>query len=240
MRVSVDALEFVRRVHVSRPEPPSRLHRSPGFRSVMGEAHDARAFRPSRAEDSCHTGAQVEACQLGAELHGPWLRRSPGELHALPSSCDNARVCRLRSLIIAWVLGGSTVLMLTSTSALASTSGAQLWTALGGNVTCGIAIHPPNTPPMQLLCSARPVPAPKAMSVGDPGFVFLGSVGRPSLARLSQDSFVGSHPVALRGGSKWGGIGPISVTCTISRRAVRCTNRSRHGFVITRNSYRAF
>jgi hypothetical protein len=123
--------------------------------------------------------------------------------------------------------------------ALASTS-AQLWTALGGNITCGIAIHPPNTPPIQLLCSARPVPAPKAMGVGDPGFVFLESVGHPSLARLSQDSFVGTHPVALRSGSKWGGIGPISVTCTISARAVRCANRSHHGFTITRSSYRAF
>ncbi len=94
---------------------------------------------------------------------------------------------------------------------------------------------------MQLLCSARSVPAPKAgVGFGDPGFVFLGSVGRPSLARLSQDSFVGTHQVALRSGRKWGGIGPIEVTCTISARAVRCVNRARHGFTITRSSYRAF
>jgi hypothetical protein len=123
--------------------------------------------------------------------------------------------------------------------ALGSTSGAELWTALGGNVTCGIAIHPPNTPPIQVLCSAHPVPAPKAAGVGDPGFVFLGSVGRPTVARLSQDSFVGTNPVALRGGRTWRA-GPISVRCTISPRAVRCANRTHHGFTITKSSYRAF
>ena len=124
-------------------------------------------------------------------------------------------------------------------AALASTSGAQLWTALGGKVICGVAIHPPNTPPTQLLCSAKPVPPPKSGGVGDPGFVFLGSIGHPSLARLSQDSFVGTNPVALRSGRKWA-IGPISVTCTISATAVRCTNRSHHGFTITNSTYRAF
>jgi hypothetical protein len=128
-----------------------------------------------------------------------------------------------------------------SAPALGSTSTAQLWTALGRNVTCGIAIHPVNTPPMQLLCSARSVPAPKTnQGFGDPGFVFLGSTGRPSLARLSQDSFVGTHPVALGSGQRWGGIGPIKVTCTIGASAVRCVNRAHHGFTITRSSYRAF
>jgi hypothetical protein len=129
--------------------------------------------------------------------------------------------------------------MAVSAPALGSTSDAELWTALGRNVTCGIAIHPPNTPPIQVLCSARPVPAPKANGVGDPGFVFLGSVGRPTVARLSQDSFVGTSPVTLRGRRKWR-TGPISVTCTISARAVRCANRTDHGFTITKSSYRAF
>ena len=58
-------------------------------------------------------------------------------------------------------------------------------------------------------------------------------------ARLSQDSFVGSHAVKLRSGSKWE-VGPIDVKCTISARAVRCVNRSHHGFTITKSSYRAF
>jgi hypothetical protein len=142
------------------------------------------------------------------------------------------------SMILACVFCLSAI---ASAPVLASTaSSAQLWTALGGSVTCGIAIHPVNTPPMQLLCSARSVPAPKAGGFGDPGFVFLGSVGRPSLARLSQDSFVGTHQKALGSGRKWGGIGPIEVTCTIGANAVRCVNRVRHGFTITRSSYRAF
>lgn len=125
------------------------------------------------------------------------------------------------------------------TPALASTSSAQLWTALGARVTCGVAIHPPNSPPMQLLCSARPVPAPKGKGVGDPGFVFLGSTGRPYVARLSQDSFVGTKAIALGNGRSWE-IGPISVTCRISAHAVRCENRAHHGFSITAGSYRAF
>ncbi len=135
-----------------------------------------------------------------------------------------------------WTLwsGASTIC-----SGLASTSSAQLWTALGGKVTCGVAIHPVNSPPMQLLCSAKPVPAPKTNGVGDPGFVFLGSTGHSLLARLSQDSFVGTKPVALSQGRQWG-IGPISVTCTIGSRAVSCANRSHHGFTITKSSYRAF
>ncbi len=92
---------------------------------------------------------------------------------------------------------------------------------------------------MQLLCSGKHVPAPKTKSFGDPGFVFLGSTGHPSLARLSQDTFVGTRPVALSQGHSWS-VGPISVTCTISSGAVRCANRSHHGFRITKSSYRAF
>ena len=123
--------------------------------------------------------------------------------------------------------------------AIASPSSAQLWTALHGNVVCGVAIHPENSPPMQLLCSATSVPPPKTKGFGDPGFVFLGSTGRPSLARLSQDSFVGTKAVALKTGREWK-IGPISVTCTVSATAVRCINRSHHGFRITKHSYSAF
>ena len=141
---------------------------------------------------------------------------------------------RLRSVLILCALA------LAAAPALASTSGAQLWTALGGNVACGIAIHPPNTPPMRLLCSARAVPAPTAKGgFGDPGFVFLGSTGHPLRSRLSQDSFVGTRAVALHSGSTWS-VGPIGVTCTVSASAVRCENRSHHGFTITAKSYRAF
>jgi len=51
-------------------------------------------------------------------------------------------------------------------TALASTSSAQLWTALERKITCGVAIHQANSPPMQLLCSAKPVPAPKGKGIG--------------------------------------------------------------------------
>ena len=149
-----------------------------------------------------------------------------------PLSCDDVRMRRLWLFVLACALA-------LSAPALASASDAQLWTALDGNVTCGIAIHPVNSPPMQLLCSARSVPAPKTKGFGDPGFVFLGSTGGPLLARLSQDSFVGTNPVVLKAGSKWS-VGPISVKCTISVKAIRCEDRSRHGFTITKSSYHSF
>jgi hypothetical protein len=126
-----------------------------------------------------------------------------------------------------------------ATPALGSASHAPLWTALGGDITCGVAIHAPGSPASQVLCSAKPVPAPKAKGIGDPGFVFLASTGHPLLARLSQDSFVGSSPVALENGSTWTS-SPIRVTCSISASAVRCTNHAHHGFTITKSSYRAF
>ncbi len=149
---------------------------------------------------------------------------------------QSAMMQAVRKLISSLVVP---VLVLTA-PAFASGSSAQLWSALGGNVVCGIAIHPPNSPPMQLLCSARAVPPPpKGQGIGDPGFVFLGSTGHPKRARLSQDSFVGSHVVKLKSGSKWK-VGPIAVTCTIGAKAVRCVNRSHHGFRITKSSYRAF
>jgi hypothetical protein len=145
-----------------------------------------------------------------------------------------------RSPLAAAVLAATLAcLLVPSAPALAATSSAQLWSALGGSVDCGVAIHPPNSPPMQLLCSSRSVPAPKTKGIGDPGFVFLGSTGRPSLARLSQDSFVGTNAVPLKTGRRWG-IGPISVACTITAHTVRCVNRSGHGFTITRRAYRPF
>ena len=66
-------------------------------------------------------------------------------------------MARLRVLLIVCLLG-------LAAPAFASTSGARLWTALGGRVTCGIAIHPPNTPPIRLLCSAKAVPPPEALA----------------------------------------------------------------------------
>ena len=126
-----------------------------------------------------------------------------------------------------------------ATPALGTSGNGTLWTALGGKVTCGVAIHAASSPASQLLCSARPVPAPKAAGIGDPGFVFLGSAGSPLLARLSQNSFVGTRPVALGTGSTWSSTS-IRLTCAISASAVRCTNHSHHGFSITKSSYRAF
>jgi hypothetical protein len=120
-----------------------------------------------------------------------------------------------------------------------STSSAQLWTAFGGQMACGVAIHPVNSPPMQILCSSPLIPPPLTRGFGDPGFVFLGSTGKPQLTRTSQDTYAGTHAVALKTGTSWS-VGPISVTCTISATAMRCTNRSHHGFTITKTAYHAF
>ncbi len=139
---------------------------------------------------------------------------------------------------VAAVVAAVLLALLMAPAAPAAESGAQLWSALGGNVVCGIAIHPVNSPPMELLCSSPAVPTPKT-GEGDGGNVFLGSDGRPSLRRLSQDSFVGTHQVKLSPGTTWS-VGPIFVHCRVGAGRVRCENRAHHGFMITRHSYRAF
>ena len=132
----------------------------------------------------------------------------------------------------------ASVFLVAAAPALATTSHAKLWRALGGNVNCGVAIHVPGKPATEVLCSASAVPAPKqGVGFGDPGFVFLGAHGRPILARLSQDSFEGSSSVTLTSGHTWSELG---VTCRISATTVRCANRSAHGFTIGKSSYRAF
>jgi len=139
---------------------------------------------------------------------------------------------RLRPLILAGVLFSA------ATPAFAATSHVKAWTALGKDLYCGVAIHPPDKPPTQVLCSGSAIPAPPhGVGFGDPGFVFLTTHGRPTLARLSQDTFEGSSPVALTSGRTWSELG---ITCTISTTTVRCVNRSAHGFTIGAHSYKAF
>jgi hypothetical protein len=143
---------------------------------------------------------------------------------------------RLRVLLI--LIASALVL---PACAAASTSSVQLWTALGNSVACGVEIHAPNSPPMQIICSARVIPAPSTGSnrEGDPGFVTIASTGRPIRVRTSQDSFVGTTFVPLRAGTTWS-IGPIKVTCKIAAKSIRCENHSQHGFTITKSSYHAF
>jgi hypothetical protein len=124
----------------------------------------------------------------------------------------------------------------------ASTSKAELWTALDGNVSCGAAIHEPGKAVSEILCSDIRIPAPKngGTGEGDPGFVFLASSGRPDLARLSQDTFAGTgNPEKLPTGTRWH-LGTVNVTCTISAQSVRCVNGAHHGFTLTKRAYSAF
>lgn len=123
-------------------------------------------------------------------------------------------------------------------ASLASQSSVKLWTALGGDLVCGIAIHPPGTQPTRVLCSGPGIPVARH-GYGDGHFVFLGSHGRPTLARLSQDSFAGSRQVALRAGTRWAPARP-SVFCQVKATNVRCENRDSHGFTVTKHSYKAF
>jgi hypothetical protein len=206
---------------------PTTVEHAPA--AIPGSREPARVKRPSRTP-----------CD-DARVHRVRPRRLPlsALLCVLGLSAPALVPAPAPALVPALVLAPALATAPAPAPALAAASHAQLWTALGRQVNCGVAIHPPNTPPMQLLCSATPVPAPKAGGFCDPGFVFLGSGGRPSLARLSQDTFVGTSPVALASGSRWS-IGPISVTCKVSASAVRCANRAHHGFTITKRSYSAF
>jgi hypothetical protein len=143
-------------------------------------------------------------------------------------------------------LGALTVVIACSLAGVpalaASTSKAEFWTALDGNLGCGAAIHEPGKPVSQILCSDVHIPAPRneRASDGDPGFVFLASSGRPVLARLSQDTFAATgNPVKLGVGTTWS-LGAVKVTCSIGAQSVRCVNGAHHGFTITKRSYSAF
>jgi hypothetical protein len=118
-----------------------------------------------------------------------------------------------------------------------------LWGALSDKLICGLAVHAPGTA-AQLLCADTVVPAPKGPAYdGDPGFVFPKAHGHPHLTRLSQytwqqpDGWDKSHRATLTPGQTWrhGGL-----RCSVRRASVRCTNRSHHGFTITRRAYRPF
>jgi len=131
-----------------------------------------------------------------------------------------------------------------SSGSIGSVSHASLWQALGGKVRCGLALGTPS----RLLCSSRAIPAPKGSNPmeGDPGFVFLGTSRRPTVARLSQNTWVGAESfplhqvfVPLGSGRRWS-TRNRRITCAIRRRSIRCTNDAGHGFTLTRSSYRAF
>jgi len=128
-------------------------------------------------------------------------------------------------------------------------SDALLWSALGGKVRCGIANHVGGGP-LQVLCEAGSIPAPKHgdPTIGDPGFVYLKALHGPQLARISQYSWQkgarhGGYPspkaTPLKPGTRWKYPG-LAVTCAIKSRVVRCRNEARHGFIIRSAAYQAF
>ena len=106
-------------------------------------------------------------------------------------------VSRLRWAVVLCALG-------LVTPALAATSSAQLWTALAGRLTCGVAIHPPNSPPMQLLCSARVVPGSKGERRRRSG-LRVSRVDRPSLRGTAQPGLVRRHTAERT--RKWAQLG---------------------------------
>jgi hypothetical protein len=118
----------------------------------------------------------------------------------------------------------------------------RIWAALGGAVTCGLS----GPSPHHLLCQNAHIPPPPRWDPdttgGDPGFVSLSGTGRPQVTFLSQYSWIGRgaiKTVAITGSRTWR-IRGTGIACTIGKRAVRCSNRSRHGFTITRKAYRPF
>jgi hypothetical protein len=117
-----------------------------------------------------------------------------------------------------------------ATGAFAATSSAhpapKFWQNPTHKVACGIMIGGND-----VLCSAKPIPAPPHTnsSDGDPGFVSIGKTGKPTLLRLSQDSFEGTKPATEKQGTTWIFNG---VTCKVAATSVTCKNKSRHGFEI--------
>jgi len=108
-------------------------------------------------------------------------------------------------------------------TSLASSSHAKFWQNPTHNVDCGIIPAPPHT----------------TSKDGDPGFVSIGKTGKPTLLRLSQDSFVSDHIVTLSKDAKWSSLG---VTCTLGAKSVTCKNTSGHGFELygSKKGYKSF
>ena len=155
------------------------------------------------------------------------------------------RLATAAMLVVAFVTTAS----IGSASGKGRGSDALLWSALGGRARCGIANHVTGGP-LQVLCEARSIPAPKHgdPTIGDPGFVYLKALHRPQLARISQYSWQkgarhGGYPspkaTPLQTGTRWKYPG-LAVTCAIKSRIVRCRNEAGHGFAIRSDSYRAF
>ncbi len=121
-------------------------------------------------------------------------------------------------------------------SLAATTSHAKLFQNKSRSATCGIMIHAPKKPAKWVLCAANGVPKAKK-GVGDP-FVRISKTGKPQLILISQASWVGKHAKTLGPGSKWSSLG---VTCSIqSKKTIKCSNTSGHGFKTGNGHYKAF
>jgi hypothetical protein len=139
-------------------------------------------------------------------------------------------------------LGLVTAAAVPAIAAATTTSNAIFWQNKANTVTCGLMIHPVNSPPMAVLCSASGVPAPKhtTSAQGDPGFVSISSTGSPTLLRLSQDSFVGKTAKTLKNGTVWSAP-VVGVTCNVAANGtVLCFNGQNHGFRIGDKHYHSF
>ena len=115
-------------------------------------------------------------------------------------------VSRLRWAVLLCALGFAT-------PALASTSSAQLWAALGGRVTCSVAIHRPQLAAGCASCAAQGrcrLPSRRGSAI--PASYFSGQPG----VRRSRGSVRIRSPARERSpspsGRRWE-IGPMSVTC---------------------------
>jgi hypothetical protein len=212
------------------PDGPARFRPRRGRRSGVPEDKG----QTDNAASSVVLVAKKERRILGIDLHV--IRRKLGAL--------NGRR-RFGFIGIAALALGLVALGTGPALARRNASHAQLWSALGGKVTCGLAIRSPSSPNMA-LCGSRPIPPPHDPNdtEGDPGFVYLKQHGSPILAKLSQYSWErgwrykeSTTPTPLPAGTTWtlpGG----GVKCLIRQTSVRCSNRDGKGFVLRRSSYR--
>jgi hypothetical protein len=145
------------------------------------------------------------------------------------------------------VTAGQTYLAHPDPAANGGLSEALVWRALGGKVICGVVSHVEGKPPTAMLCFARPIPPPPRSGnfEGDPGFAFLRSKGQAHPTRISQYSWIpkngwlAKNQTSLVAGERWT-YPQLDVHCAIAASRVRCVNRSGHGFMISRSSYRGF
>ncbi len=138
----------------------------------------------------------------------------------------------MRRALIATLVASAAVVP----AASAKFAHAPFWQNKARTVDCGYLNQ--GSTPTKLLCSAKGIPRPAGSTSCDPGFVVLGTGGKPQPIVTCQDEFPAGTPTTLKNGTRWRGLAD-GIACTI-RKTVTCRNAAGRGFTIGNGKYKPF